>query len=432
MVACVTLVESWSGGSSQVRCAAETRVSVMKWHPSLGFFDEGFDLAGPLLLEQAVRTFGQAKTLHPVVYRSKVFADLEDEKIWTRAWVCIGSHCRIPAPGDLLPYTVGNHGVHIQRDHRDQLRGRFNKAQHGGCRSIPQQCQTGKKTKCSYGSCGYSRDRDVIHASELEDDSAAMGQYIGFNPAKLTPIAVETAGPFAFVNLDTNTSKASSEFDQIKAGIGTWIDVETQYVGRRSLDVPCNWKVIGTALLQKLGINRIDTCATTMTGTEATWPETLRLRGDLSSDRAPAGGVSSFEFWWVFPNLLLARFPDYVLGWIIQPTSQTDCFVQVECFVEAKRETLSKDDHGILDSWAVFTQGMAKIAEQNQAPLVSTAIPASPEGAPVEQLPIEQSYGAYWFQRCLARRIQTTHNYFWNDSYTNPRAAVSASTPGAA
>ena len=403
----------------------------MKWHPSLGFFDEGFDLAGPLLFEQTARAFGEARTLHPVVYRSKVFADLEDEKIWTRAWVCIGSHYRIPAPGDLLPYTVGNHGIHVQRDHGGDLKGRFNKAQHGGCRSIPQQCQTGKKTRCSYTSCGYSRDRDVIHASELEDNSAAMGQYIGFNPAKLTPITVETAGPLTFVNLDTSTSEPSFEFKQLKTRIGACIDPAQRFLGRWSLDVPCNWKLVGAALLQKFGIDGTD--KRVMAPTDASWHDALHLNGYLSPDRAPAG-ASSFEFFWIFPNLLLARFPSYVSAWIIQPTSQTDCVVHLECFAEAKAGILSGDDRGVVEFWASFTQGMAEIAAKNQVIFSNTAPPTITvaSGAALNQLPLEVSYGAYWFQKCLATRMQKTHNYFWNDSYTNPRGAVSASTPGAA
>ena len=31
----------------------------------------------------------------------------EDERIWTRVWACVGVEHQIPAPGDLLPATVG-------------------------------------------------------------------------------------------------------------------------------------------------------------------------------------------------------------------------------------------------------------------------------------------------------------------------------------
>ena len=150
----------------------------MSTHPALGYFDDGSDLAAPAFYDAVRRPFGESSLLPPVAYRSKVFADLEDEKLWTRTWVCIGSAQQIPNAGDLLPYTIGNHGIHVQRAADGSLTGRFNKAQHGGCRFVPAQCQTGKKTKCSYTSCGYSRDRDVVLAAELEDAHRLSNQYL--------------------------------------------------------------------------------------------------------------------------------------------------------------------------------------------------------------------------------------------------------------
>ena len=154
----------------------------MTMRPDLDCLDEGVDLQDPALYRPSRGRFGKARMLTPIAYRSKVFADLEDEKIWTRSWVCIGSHRDIPSVGDLLPYTVGNHGLHVQRD-EEGLIGRYNLAQHGGCRFVPAQCQTGSKTKCSFTSCGYSRDRGVVAADELGDNTPTMRQYLGF-PAR--------------------------------------------------------------------------------------------------------------------------------------------------------------------------------------------------------------------------------------------------------
>jgi len=53
---------------------------------------------------------------------------LEDERIWTRVWACVGVEHQIPAPGDLLPATVGHHGLHVQRRPDGGLRAAFNVA----------------------------------------------------------------------------------------------------------------------------------------------------------------------------------------------------------------------------------------------------------------------------------------------------------------
>ncbi|MDP6428047.1 MAG: hypothetical protein QF393_08520, partial [Rhodospirillales bacterium] len=109
----------------------------MNGHPGLGYFDEGLDLVEPKLYAAVRKPFGRAQILPPAAYRSKIFADLEDEKIWTRGWVCIGVQQQIPGAGDILPFTVGNHGIHVERLAGGGLIGRFNQAQHGGCRAIP-------------------------------------------------------------------------------------------------------------------------------------------------------------------------------------------------------------------------------------------------------------------------------------------------------
>ncbi len=168
----------------------------MVYHPDLGYFDEGVDLTDADLYKSANQPFGQATILPPppFTYQSKVFSDLEDEKLWTRSWVTIGTTHQLQNPGDLLPFTVGHHGIHVQRNKDGSLTGRFNKAQHGGCRAVPSQCQTGKKTKCSFTSCGYSLDRNVLRVEEIGENTPTMHQYLGLIPERLLPIKVDTWG----------------------------------------------------------------------------------------------------------------------------------------------------------------------------------------------------------------------------------------------
>ena len=56
----------------------------MSKHPELGYFDEDVDLTEPKLYAAATKPFGRAQVLPPTAFHSKIFADLEDEKVWTR------------------------------------------------------------------------------------------------------------------------------------------------------------------------------------------------------------------------------------------------------------------------------------------------------------------------------------------------------------
>lgn len=135
-------------------------------------------------------------------FRALDFARSEDNAIWTRNWVCVGTSAEVRGVGDLLPYTVGDHAIHIQKRADGSLVGRFNKAQHGGCRVVPLQCRQGAKTPCSFTSCGHSLDRPAIPAGELGDGTPQMFQYIGLRPERLLPVRVAALGPLLFVHLD--------------------------------------------------------------------------------------------------------------------------------------------------------------------------------------------------------------------------------------
>ena len=78
----------------------------MSLHPELGYFDEGLNLTDPRTYSTVFDVEELASILPPVAYRSRIFAELEDEKLWTRLWCCVGTEQQLSEVGDLLPYTL--------------------------------------------------------------------------------------------------------------------------------------------------------------------------------------------------------------------------------------------------------------------------------------------------------------------------------------
>ncbi len=192
-------------------------------------------------LSQALGT--GASPLPEGAFRTRAFQAEEDAAIWTRAWVAIGFAADAPGPGDVLPFTVGNHGVHVERLANGSLAGRFNKAQHGGCRAVPLQCQTGAKTKCSFTACGYSRDRRPIAASEVGRESQ-LDQYLGLRPERLLSVAVQVYGPLIAVQLDPSRARdfawpTGPNVAAPAAAPGS--------AGTRWIEVGANWKLVAAA-----------------------------------------------------------------------------------------------------------------------------------------------------------------------------------------
>ena len=223
----------------------------MALHPELGYFDEGLDLTDPAIYDGSIAKEGIANILPPVAYRSRIFSELEDEKVWTRKWCCIGNKNQLSEEGDLLPYTLGNHGIHVQLN-KGQLSGRFNFAQHGGCRFVPAQCQTGKKTKCSYTSCGYSRDRDILKISDVDKDTPTLRHFVGDMPERMLPIRVETWAGRVFVNVDQNSNSLVEQLSGLDESANKKLD---SFIDLSGFWMPLdgNWKVLMPAIIEAIG-----------------------------------------------------------------------------------------------------------------------------------------------------------------------------------
>ena len=275
--------------------------------------DGGIDFLQSATYGACGARFGVASAMPRRAYTSAVFQELENEKVWTRDWVCIGTSPEIAKPGDLLPYTLGEHAIHVQRLASGGLIGRFNKAQHGGCRSIPAQCQTGRKTKCSYTSCGHSRDRGVIAGDLLNELTPQAGQYLGVYPERLLHVNVHTGGPFIFANVDPTLGR-----DICPPAVESEVDPRAMRVDGEWQEYRANWKLAGAAL--------VDTARSCESG----------------------GGASNYvSAEWHFPNLVLIKARNATLAIILQPTAFDQALWRLSFFREQRATDVSYgSDHG--------------------------------------------------------------------------------------
>jgi hypothetical protein len=332
-------------------------------HPDSVFIEENVDLLDPGHYAACKEPFGAATMLPRQSYVSETFQRLENEKIWTREWICIGTTADIPHAGDLLPYTIGQHGIHVQRKSDDGLIGRFNKAQHGGCRAVPAQCRTGKKTKCSYTSCGFSRDRGVIAGASLEEMSPLAGQYLGAVPERLLPVKVRVQGPFIFANVDPVMDETAAvpciEWPQgrLLRG-GGWRE-------HRS-----NWKLAGASLVDAAD----------------------------SHPRDMAGSRVNAE--WHFPSLVVIRLPRASAAIILQPTAMDQTLWRISYFSPGD----SAEDKAAMAMLTAIIDTAAK-----KAMILQTDVECSADGDKIEGV------RAGWnFNQQLIERIARHHPAYWN------------------
>ena len=410
------------------------------------YFHKGVDLTDVNLYRFARKRFGEASILPNAAYWSKNFSDLEDEKLWTRSWVAIGSLAQIPNPGDLLPFTVGNHGIHVQRNTDGSLSGRFNKAQHGGCRAIPLQCQTGKKTKCSYTSCGHSRDRVMIESAEMGENTPAMQHYIGLTPERLLPVKVETLGPFIFVNLDPDSPSLDDSFAGLSEQLKPYLQLPLTLVSHEWVEYACNWKLFSRAFMKNT-VYKHDADEYTA-GSDAPVPQQTSIneyyRASISLTDEPLDFVAasqlprivslgdstddSVKFCCAFPNFHLCMTATHIAFVISQPSSMNESIQRIFLLYannessgtgnnvnQDSLDVQSETARRLCMSWGDYFRTKVVEAEQLQTEIDACCAADSRPVSDCDEL-LETSYGAYLFQQHLINRLLYKHEYFDNTS----------------
>jgi hypothetical protein len=263
------------------------------------------------IVASRIPTPARPLSLDADAYRTLAFAKIEDEAVWTREWICIGVDEDIPRAGDLLPFSAGDHAVHVQRLANGRLAGRFNLAQHGGCRVVPLQCRQGAKTSCSFTSCAHSRDRVPLQATEANTPSPEMYQYLGLRPERLLGVRVATDGPLIFVHLDP----AVDAFHRVEVDAQPLMDGGAS--ARRGdgwLELAGNWKHVGQRIATGAKLTGATAASATFESTES-----------MDEGGAPICAT------WRFPNLIVLSAGASLCVIVLQPIAlqRTLCRVTI-------------------------------------------------------------------------------------------------------
>ncbi len=377
-------------------------------NPELGYHDEGMSLTDPGLYESTRQAFGLATSLSPVAFRSKTFLELESEKVWTRSWAAIGLLQQIPRSGDLLPFTLGFHGLHVQRNNDGTVAARMNRHQHGGCRFVPVQCRTGMQTKCSITSCNYTRDADAMSAGESGENTDEMFKFAGLVPEKLHPVKFECWGPLILVNLDPASGQLADQLGAMLPQLPSWFQGPHSIRAKLWLDVKANWKEMGAVFMDGAEIDvRVPDgqCPDFATGTF-----------DVASESGSGlllsalGGKPHVSLFWAFPNLLIAASDDHALVVILQSTAPGKTLCRL--FLIAPDDLPEKRAAGLSFAWIDrFKNRVARAETLHQDHALHGT--ASRPGTKLSEQPRENLRGSYLLNLFLSLRLCTEHKYYW-------------------
>ena len=165
--------------------------------------------------------------------------EVERELIFRRHWQYAGHLGELPEPGSFFPTRAGRLPILVVRDREDELRAFINVCRHRGAVLVHEPTQRGT-IQCPYHAWTYGLDGCLRAAPRSRTETGFDAEGLG-----LVPVAVDTWGPFVFINPDTDAgplSDALGDLPEVVAANGLDVDV-LRFHTRVPYTIDANWKI---------------------------------------------------------------------------------------------------------------------------------------------------------------------------------------------
>lgn len=291
-----------------------------------------------------------AETLTPEAYRSEEFFALERERVFATSWIAVGCVAELREPGDVLVAEVAGRSLFVVRGRAGVLRAFYNVCRHRGTRLLAAGERRVKRfIRCPYHSWAYDLDGACIgtplfEGSDIPPDQRAVFDMDGaraFDRADygLLGLAVETWGPFVFVNLDGQAGPLSEQLGDLPARTAGYRLDEWEIARVAEYDVAANYKLAGENFMEYYHLPWVHPGLVKVSPIEAhhRWQGPGMYTGmctsPIAADTDDGGwqsgvpaidGLSdadaeSARFVWLFPNVALNVLPNHLFLIVAEP-----------------------------------------------------------------------------------------------------------------
>ena len=237
----------------------------------------------------------------------------EGERIFARAWQYAGHSGQLAEAGSFFATAAGQIPVVVTRARDGMLRAFLNVCRHRG-HVVASGAGTRETLQCPYHAWTYGLD-GTLRAAPRSDREPGFD----FGELGLREIAVDTWGPFVFVNPDMDAAPLAEALGEVPARVADILDVNAlEFHFRSEYEVEANWKITCENFLECYH------CAVAHPGFSAEVdisPDAYRLEssGLISSQLGPLrrngssfladGEIPHSQFHFVWPNFGINIFP---------------------------------------------------------------------------------------------------------------------------
>jgi len=178
-------------------------------------------------------------TLPAAWYSDPGVLDLERERVFTATWQYAGWADQVAEPGSYFSSVAGHIPVAVVRGRDGELRGFVNVCRHRG-HLVVEGSGCRETLQCPYHAWTYGLDGSLRKAPRSDREP-------GFDPARLSllPVAVETWGPFVFVNPDVEAAPLTDWLGDVPELVArSGVDLEqVRFHSHHEWPQEVNWKV---------------------------------------------------------------------------------------------------------------------------------------------------------------------------------------------
>jgi Rieske 2Fe-2S family protein len=314
-----------------------------------------------------------ASTLPGRYYYDPAIYALEQERIFSNMWVCVGRAESLNDAGAFQTIAVGQESVIVVRDKEFRLHAFLNVCRHRGTQLCPTTTSGRLKgsIQCKYHAWTYGLDGRLIGAPNILNEESFDRASFG-----LVPVALEVWEGLIWLNLaDNPPSLAEQVSGPIIERFGTLVPFERYRVGELRLgrsisyDVQANWKLVIENFMEcyhcgpmhpelcqvlpgfKSGKSYVqDEAATFAEGFDA-----FTITGKASRPHLPGllpEDLRRYYGFVIYPNVLINLVDDHVVIHTMYPQGVGSTRVVCDWLFDAK--TMKRPDFDPMDAVELF------------------------------------------------------------------------------
>ncbi len=179
-------------------------------------------------------------------HTSDEFYELEQEHVFARSWVIAGRAEDAPNAGDYFTFDDLGVPLLIVRGTDAVLRCFYNTCQHRGAPVVRDDHGNSRRLRCQYHSWTYEIDGGTLVSVPDERDFVDLA----FTELCLPQARCDEFAGFVFVNRDLDAQPLQEWLGRAAEMFAPFQGETLREVYRRSVIVPCNWKVTAEAFLE--------------------------------------------------------------------------------------------------------------------------------------------------------------------------------------